>query len=120
MKRTAELRENEPVGLCFLPLEDQQLAALKDGEHNPSDGASMDQVTATVAISPQEANPGDIGINQYLACVPGGQLDDGEREQLSAPITLDEIVAAIGLLATWKAAGTDIILLEFYKVFFQE
>ncbi|KAJ1082343.1 hypothetical protein NDU88_002511 [Pleurodeles waltl] len=57
----------------------------------------------------------DLGgkISQYLNETPGPRLSEDENRQLAAPISPDEITAALASLPNGKATGPDMMAMEF-------
>ncbi|KAJ1170023.1 hypothetical protein NDU88_001904 [Pleurodeles waltl] len=59
----------------------------------------------------------DLGgkISQYLNETPGPTLSEDENRQLAAPISPDEITAALASLPNGKATGPDMINKDWFK-----
>lgn len=53
----------------------------------------------------------------FLQNIPFPQISESQMNDLEAPLTTDEIAAAIASLAPAKAPGTDGIPLDFYAAY---
>ncbi|KAJ1162056.1 hypothetical protein NDU88_002535 [Pleurodeles waltl] len=55
----------------------------------------------------QEAYPQEGEVSQYMVIISVGQLQEGDKSELEAPLLDKEIGIAVSTLASGKAAGAD-------------